>query len=123
MSILLISLFVCFGAWAKTLNKKQTELKKIYEAGGITKTEYNKAQDFLGNFEEINKEKKSKPTFDLSKKENSEIKSILKKNKDKKEKITLKKIEELGQIIKFDDTYFPEGMIKVFGKGCNNSFK
>ena len=29
----------------------------------------------------------------------------------------------MGQIIKFDDTYFTDGMIKVFGKGCNNSFK
>ena len=123
MSILLISLFVCFGAWAKTLNQKQTELKKIYEAGGITKTEYNKAQDFLGNFEEINKEKKSKPTFDLSIKKKSKTKSIFKKKDKDKEKITLEKIEELGQIIKFDDTYFTDGMIKEFGRGCNNSFK
>ena len=123
MGIVLISLFICFGVWAKSLEQKKVELKKIYEAGGITKSEYNKSQDFLKNFEEKKKEKKSKPTFDLNKKKNSEIKSILKKNKDKKEKITLKKIEELGQIIKFDDTYFTDAMIKVFGKGCNNSFK
>ena len=122
MSILLISLFVCFGAWAKTLDQKKLELKKIYEAGGITKTEYNKAQDFLENFEEKTKEKKSKQTFDLSKKKKSKKKSTSKKNKDKEE-ITLEKIEELGQIIKFDDTYFTEGMIKKFGRGCNNSFK
>ena len=127
MSILLISLFVCFGAWAKTLDQKELELKKIYEAGGITKTEYKKAQDFLENFEEKTKEKKSKPTFDLSKKKKSKKKSIFQKNKDKKDKdkeeITLEKIEELGQIIKFDDTYFTDGMIKEFGRGCNNSFK
>ena len=127
MSVLLISLFICFGAWAKTLDQKKLELKKIYEAGGITGIEYNKAQDFLENFEEKTKEKKSKPTFDLSKKKKSKIKSIFQKNKDKKdkdkEKITLEKIEELGQIIKFDDTYFTDGMIKEFGKGCNNSFK
>ena len=126
MSILLISLFVCFGAWAKTLDQKELELKKIYEAGGITKAEYKKAQDFLENFEEKTKEKKSKPTFDLSKKKKSKKKSIFQKNKDKdkdKEEITLEKIEELGQIIKFDDTYFTDGMIKEFGRGCNNSFK
>ena len=127
MSILLISLFFCFGAWAKTLDQKKVELKKIYEAGGITKTEYKKAQDFIENFEEKTKEKKSKPTFDLSKKKKSKKKSIFQKNKDKKDKdkeeITLEKIEELGQIIKFDDTYFTDGMIKEFGRGCNNSFK
>jgi hypothetical protein len=126
MSILLISLFVCFGAWAKTLDQKELELKKIYEAGGITKAEYKKAQDFLENFEEKTKEKKSKPTFDLSKKKKSKKKSIFQKNKDKdkdKEEITLEKIEELGQFIKFDDTYFTDGMIKEFGGGCNNSFK
>ena len=126
MSILLISLFVCFGAWAKTLDQKELELKKIYEAGGITKAEYKKAQDFLENFEEKTKEKKSKPTFDLSKKKKSKKKSIFQKNKDKdkdKEEITLEKIEELGQFIEFDDTYFTDGMIKEFGRGCNNSFK
>ena len=120
MSVLLISLFVCFGAWAKTLDQKELELKKIYEAGGITKAEYKKAQDFLENFEEKTKEKKSKPTFDLSKKKKSKKKSTSKKDK---EEITLEKIAELGQIIKFDDTYFTDGMIKKFGRGCNNSFK
>ena len=123
---MLISLFVCFGALAKTLDQKELELKKIYEAGGITKTEYKKAQDFLENFEEKTKEKKSKPTFDLSKKKKSKKKSIFQKNKDKdkdKEEITLEKIEELGQLIKLDDTYFTDGMIKEFGRGCNNSFK
>ena len=122
MSILLISLFICFGAPAKTLDQKKVELKKIYEAGGITKAEHNKAQDFLENFEEKTKEKKSKQTFDLSKKKKSKKKSTSKKDKDKEE-ITLEKIEELGQIIKFDDTYFTDGMIKEFGRGCNNSFK
>ncbi len=124
MSVLLISLFICFGAWAKSLEQKKVELKKIYEAGGITKAEYNKAQDFIENFEEKTKEKKSKPTFDLSKSETkTKIKSIFKKKDKVKEKITLKKVEELGQIIKLDDTYFTEGMIKKFGRGCNNSLK
>ena len=51
------------------------------------------------------------------------IKSILKKKAKDKEKITLKKVEELGKPIKFDDTYFTDAMIKEFGPGCNNSFK
>lgn len=124
MGVLLISLFICFGAWAKSLEQKKLELKKIYEAGGVTKAEYNKAQYFIENFEEKTKEKKSKQTFDLSKKKKSKTKSTSKKDKDKdKEEITLEKIEELGQIIKFDDTYFTDGMIKEFGRGCNNSFK
>ena len=118
MSYFLISLFICFGAWAKNLEQKKIELKKIYEAGGITKSEYNKAQDFLKNFEEKKKEKKSKPTFDLSKKKSSKIKSILEKKDKDKEKITSKKIEELGQIIKFDDTYYTDGMLKEFGNAC-----
>ena len=66
MSVLLISLFVSFGVWAKSLEQKKVELKKIYEAGGISNAEYNKAQDFLENFEEKTKEKKSKPSFDIS---------------------------------------------------------
>ncbi len=41
MGILLISLFICSGSWAKTLDQKRIELKEIYEAGGISKIEYN----------------------------------------------------------------------------------
>ena len=128
MTILLIGLFICSGTWAKTLDQKKTELKKIYEAGGISKIEYDKAQGFLENSEEKTKEKKLKQTFDLSKKNKSKYtaNSILKKYKEKdkdKEKITLKKVEELGKPIKFDDTYFTDAMIKEFGRGCNNSFK
>ena len=122
MSSLLISLFICFGAWAKSLEQKKVELKKIYEAGGITKSEYNKAQNFLENFEEKAEEKadekKSKQTFDLKRTNKSKIKSILQKTKDKEEEITLDKVEELGQPIKFDNTYYTDGMIKEFGSGC-----
>ena len=152
LSIVLTSFFLCFGAEAKNLEQKKLELKKIYEAGGITKVEYNKSQDFIKNSEEKTKEEKSKQTFHLSKKVNSKVKSIFQKTKDKKKEekskksfhlskkgnsqlesifqkikdqkkdkkeITLKKIEELGQIIKFDNTYYTEGMTKVFSKGCN----
>ena len=50
-----------------------------------------------------------------------------KKNQEKKkdkelEEITLEKIDQLGKPVKFDDSYFTEGMIKKF-LGCNNSFK
>ena len=122
LSIVLTSLFLFFGAEAKNLEQKKLELKKIYEAGGITKVEYNKSQDFIKNSEEKTKEEKLKQTFYLGKKENSKAKSFFQKTKDKKkdkEEITLKKIEELGQIIKFDNTYYTEGMTKVFSKGCN----
>ena len=113
---LAFTVLMTVSAQAKTLDEKKDELKKIYEAGGISKTEYNKSQEFLKNLEEKTKEKKSKQTFDLSKKNKSK-----KKIKDKEE-ITLEKIERLGEIIKFDDTYYTEGMIKKF-PGCNNSFK
>ena len=122
LSIVLTSFFLFFGAEAKNLEQKKLELKKIYEAGGITKVEYNKSQDFIKNSEEKTKEEKLKQTFYLGKKENSKAKSFFQKIKDKKkdkEEITLKKIEELGQIIKFDNTYYIEGMTKVFSKGCN----
>ena len=121
LSIILTSFFLFFGAEAKNLKQKKLELKKIYEAGGITKVEYNKSQDFIKNSEEKTKEEKSKKSFHLSKKENSKVKSIFQKIKDQKkdkDEITLKKIEELGQIIKFDNTYYIEGMTKVFSKGC-----
>ena len=42
LSFLLISLFICFGVAAKTLEQKKSELKKIYELGGISKVEYDK---------------------------------------------------------------------------------
>ena len=44
ISILIISLFLCFGSLAKTLDQKKIDLKKIYDEGGITSAEYNKAQ-------------------------------------------------------------------------------
>ena len=62
MSSLLISLFISCVAWSKSLDQKQEELNKIYEAGGIIgiiKSEHNK-------------------------KNNSEIELILKKNNYKK---------------------------------------
>ena len=109
---------------AKTLEQKKDELKKIYEAGGISKIEYEKSIEFLEN---PNKEEKSntKKKFSLKSKNTNIKKLFSKKDKDKdkdKEEITLEKIEELGEIIKFDNSYFSDEIKKEF-IGCNNSFK
>ena len=39
--------------------------------------------------------------------------------REKEEKITLEKIEELGQIIKFDNTYFSKAMMKDYSETTN----
>ena len=120
LSIILTSFFLCFVAEAKNLEQKKLELKKIYEAGGITKVEYNKSQDFIKNSEEKIKEEKSKQTFHLSKKKNFKIGSLFQKFKDQKkdkEEITLEQIDELGKIVKFNKSYYPEEMLKKF-RGC-----
>ena len=63
--------------------------------------------------------KKEKKNLILTnKKKNNKLKKFLSVNKEDKEEITLKKLEELGQIIKFDDTYYPESMLKKLSKGC-----
>ena len=108
------------SAQAKTLDEKKDELKKIYEAGGISKIEYEKLKKSLTSSEnKVQDNKKKSFTLRKNKKKSN------KKNKDKdknKEEITLEEIQELGEIIKFDNTFFTEGMIKKF-LGCNNSFK
>ena len=47
--LLLIALIALLSTntQAKTLDQKKDELKKIYEAGGISKVEYEKAKEFL----------------------------------------------------------------------------
>ena len=123
LSFLLISLFVCLSVSAKTLEQKKSELKKIYEAGGISKTEYKKAQEFLEVSPDKKKEKKKKQSFTLKKKSKKSKKSSNKKKKEEeKEEITQEKIDELGQIVKFDKSYYPETMVKEF-RGSINSFK
>ena len=123
LSFLLISLFVCLSVSAKTLEQKKSELKKIYEAGGISKTEYKKAQEFLEVSPDKKKEKKKKQSFTLKKKSKKSKKSSKKKKKEEeKEEITQEKIDELGEIVKFDKSYYPEIMVKEF-KGHINSFK
>ena len=105
---------------AEELNQRKDELKKIYQAGGISKVEY---ENSLKTSEQSNQEEEiTKKTFAF-KKQNKENKFVnfFKKDKDL-EKITLEKIEELGKPIQFDDTYYTKGMIEEF-KSCSNSFK
>ena len=113
---IILSLLISFSAVAKTIEQKKNELKKIYEAGGISKVEYKKAVEFLENPKE-KKKKKKKQAFSVKKKKNK------KKNKDKdEEEITLKKIADLGVPIRFDKSYYPESMKPKF-RGNINSFK
>ena len=116
---LLISFFISNSLLAKTLEQKKLDLKKAFEAGAITKTEFKRAQDFLENSDEKKKEEKSKKTLNLTKKKKNPKNLIQKlvKKKDEEE-ITLKKIEKLGPIVKFDSTYYPEEMLKKLSKGC-----
>ena len=118
-SFFLISLFISFSVAAKTLEQKKDELKKIYEVGGISKVEYDKAIDSLENSD--NKEKKKKKKSFTLKKNTKKTSINLSKKKDIEE-ITIEKINELGQIVKFDKSYYPESMIKEF-TGHINSFR
>ena len=114
----LFVLFITSSVFAKTLDQKKNELKKVYEAGGISKIEYEKALEFLEKPKDLKKAKKK--SISLTK--NKDQKKSRKKKDKELEEITLEKINQLGKPIKFDDSYFTEGMIKKF-LGCNNSFK
>ena len=121
--VLTFSFLLILEASAKTLEQKKEELEKIYKTGAISKAEYKKAKKFLEDPESKDKSIKKKK-FSLKKKKPKKddlINKIL-KEKEEKEEITLKKIEKFGEIVKFDDSYYPEGMKKKFKK-CNNSFK
>ena len=119
---LILSFQISFGAVAKTIDQKKDELKKIYEAGGISKVEYEKSIEFLENPKKEVKSN-SKKKFSIKSKKNNSKKLFAKKDKDKdKDEITLKKIEELGEIIKFDKSYYTEGMLKKF-RGCGKGMK
>ena len=119
---LILSLLISFSAFAKTIEQKKDELQKIYEAGGISKKEHEKALKFLEkSTEDEKKKKKKKQSFSLKKQSKEKDKDKNKKEEDKEE-ITQEKIDELGEIVKFDKTYYPPSMIKEF-KGTINSFK
>ena len=123
---LILSLLISFSAFAKTIEQKKDELQKIYEAGGISKIEHEKAVEFLEKSSDQKKLKKKKKKFKLkkkSKKKDKDKKNKKDKDKDKdKEEVTLEKIEELGEVVKFDESYYPESMLKEF-TGHINSFK
>ena len=74
LSFLLISLFVCFSVSAKTLEQKKSELKKIYEAGGISKIEYKKGVEFLEKSKEKEKKTKKKSLSLVKKKKKNKLK-------------------------------------------------
>ena len=121
---LILSLLISFSAFAKTIEQKKDELQKIYEAGGISKIEHEKALKFLEKSTEDKKKKKKKKkkqSFSLKNQSKEKDKDKNKKEEDKEE-ITQEKIDELGEIVKFDKTYYPPSMIKEF-KGTINSFK
>ena len=120
--LLVVTFFISTTLLAKTLDQKKDELKKIYEAGGITKVEYDKALEFFEEPEEKLEEpekKIKKKSLSLVKKK--ELKNPFKKKDKDEEEVTLEKVEELGKPEKFDESYYPKGMTKKF-KGCNNSF-
>ena len=119
---LILSVLISFSAVAKTIDQKKDELKKIYEAGGISKVEYEKSLEFLEKPEEKNKKIK-KQSFSLKKKKNKNKKiNIFKKEDEDLEKITLKKIDELGKILKHDKSIYPKSMLKKFD-GCGKGYK
>ena len=127
--LLAFALLLSTNTHAETLDQKKDELKKIYEAGGISKSEYEAIKQKFSSKEkeELDKKKIKKP-FSLKNKtsQNNLAKKlnlkIINKKKEDKEEITKKKIDELGKIVKFDETYYPKTMEKIF-LGCNNSFK
>ena len=116
------TVLLSLSAQAKTLDEKKNELKKIYEAGGISKVEYEKAKEFLAKSKEETKEKKPKQIFNLSKKKKSKTKSIFKINKEKEPILDedLAKIEIYDKK-KFQDEFleYPPEVIDFFGKNSN----
>ena len=65
---LLISFFISNSLLAKTLEQKKLDLKKAFEAGAITKIEYNKAQEFLENPDKKKQKENSKKTLNFKEK-------------------------------------------------------
>ena len=119
-SFLLISFLINFSVLAKTLDQKKDELKKIYEAGGISKIEYEKSKEYLDNSKKDNKEKKEKQSLNLVKKKKSKKKSDLKKDKELILEEDLAKIETYNKK-KFQEEFlkYPPEVIEFFGKDSN----
>ena len=114
-------LFTIVIAQAKSLDQKKTELKKIYEAGGISKIEYEKAKAFLSKSKETIKEKEKKQSYTLgSKSKKSKKKSIFKKDKKPILEKDLAKIETYNKKkIQEEFLKYPPEVIEFFGKNSN----
>ena len=112
-------LFTIVIAQAKSLDQKKIELKKIYEAGGISKIEYEKAKEFLTKSDRSEKEKKQSYTQG-SKSKKSKKKSIFKKDKKPILEEDLAKIETYNKK-KFQEEFlkYPPEVIEFFGKNSN----
>ena len=106
---------------AQSLDQKKTELKKIYEAGGISKIEFEKSKEFLSKSDEIIKEKEKKQSFTLgSKSKKSQKKSIFKKDKKPILEEDLAKIETYNKKkIQEEFLKYPPEVIEFFGKNSN----
>ena len=118
-------LFTIVIAQAKSLDQKKIELKKIYEAGGISKIEYEKAKTFLSKSKETIKEKEKKQSYTLGSKskkskKKSKKKSIFKKDKKPILEEDLAKIETYNKK-KFQEEFlkYPPEVIEFFGKNSN----
>ena len=117
-------------AYADSQKITLKELEEIYKKDGISKAEYEFAKKNLSS-EDEKKKIQGKKYFSINtKKDKNRGKELQKKLKVKlinkenepEEDITQKKIEELGEIVKLDSSYYPKKMQKAF-LGCNNSFK
>ena len=114
---LILSVLISFSSVAKTIDQKKNELKKIYEAGGISKIEFEKANNFLE--EATKEEKKIKKSLSLNK-DKKKKNSVFKKNKDPILEEDLEKLEVYNKEI-FEKEfleYAPE-FIEFFGKSSN----
>ncbi len=105
---------------AKTLDEKKDELKKIYEAGGISKIEYEKAKEFLTKSKEETKTKKQKQSLSLSKKKSNSKK---KNSKEDKKPILDEDIAKLEiydkKVFQEDFLKYPSEIINFFGKNSS----
>ena len=111
---------IIFTVNAKTLDQKKKELKKIYEAGGISKVEYEKAKEFLAKSKEETKTKKQKQSLSLSKKK---LKSEKKNSKEDKKPILDEDIAKLEiydkKVFQEDFLKYPSEIINFFGKNSS----
>ena len=110
------------SAQAKTLDEKKDELKKIYEAGGISKVEYEKAKEFLAKSKEETKTKKQKQSLSLSKKKSNSKKKNSKKDKKPILDEDIAKLEIYDKkVFQEDFLKYPSEIINYFGKNSSTT--